>query len=116
MWLFRAGLVEIWGCGIVKICSSCRENGIALPESSIDAEDILVKLTALKNECPKVQPSISEDMVEVMAKGMTKLDRSRFTAIWATFDEKGELSSATAAKILKCEQRTALYPCNFRYR
>ena len=51
---------------------------------------------------------MTEDMVEVMTKGMTELDRSRLTAIWATFDEQGELSSATAAKILNCEQRTAL--------
>ena len=105
---FRAGLVEIWGRGIEKICSSCRENGIALPDYLIHAEDTLVKFTALKNECPKVRPFMTEDMVEVMTKGMTELDRSRLTAIWATFDEQGELSSATAAKILNCEQRTAL--------
>lgn len=65
---FRAGLVEIWGRGIEKICSSCRENGIALPEYSIDAEDILVKLTAQKNECPKVRPFMTEDMVKVWPK------------------------------------------------
>ena len=46
-------------------------------------------------------------MAEVMAKGMTELERSRFIKIWGKLDEQGELSSATAAKMLKCEQRTA---------
>ena len=105
---FRAELVEIWGRGIEKICSSCKENGIALPEYSIHTEDILVKFTALKPaECPKVRPLMTEDMVEVMAKGMTELEHSRFTEIWVKLDEQGEINSATAAKLLNSEQRTA---------
>ena len=105
---FRAGLVEIWGRGIEKICSSCRENGVALPEYLIHTEDILVKFTALKaSECPKVRPLMTEDMVEVMTKGMTELECSRFTAIWAKLDEQGEINSATAAKLFNAEQRTA---------
>jgi len=104
----RAGLVEIWGRGIEKICSSCRENGVALPEYLIHAEDILVKFTAPKSpECPKVRPLMTEDMVKVMTKGMTELERSRFTAIWVKLDEQGEMNSATAAKLLNVEQRTA---------
>ena len=66
------------GRGIEKICSSCRENGVTLPEYLIHAEDILVKFSAPKAaECPKVRPLMTEDMAEVMTKGMTELERSR---------------------------------------
>lgn len=53
---------------------------------------------------------MTEDMVEGMTKGMTELEHSRFTAIWVKLDEQGEMNSATAAKLLNVEQRTARMP------
>ena len=43
---FRAGLVEIWGRGIEKICEACQLYGLKDPEWTVHAEDIMVLFTA----------------------------------------------------------------------
>ncbi|MDY2573244.1 MAG: ATP-binding protein [Fusobacterium necrophorum] len=43
---FRAGFIETWGRGIEKICESCKNYGIKLPEYTVYPEDIMVKFEA----------------------------------------------------------------------
>lgn len=105
---FRAGLVEIWGRGIEKICDSCEKHGVSMPEYTVHTEDILVKFTALKvAECPKVRTDMTEDMTEVMIRGMSNLERSRFTIIWEYLKDNSEINSSMVTKLLSIEQRTA---------
>ena len=45
---FRAGYIESWGRGIQKICDTCKDYGIPLPEYIVHPEDIMLKLSALE--------------------------------------------------------------------
>lgn len=45
---FRAGYIESWGRGIQKICDTCKDYGIPLPEYIVHPEDIMLKLNALE--------------------------------------------------------------------
>ncbi|HEY4533367.1 MAG TPA: ATP-binding protein [Fusobacterium sp.] len=58
---FRAGFIETWGRGIEKICESCKNYGIKLPEYTVYPEDIMVKFEALntaKNTANKIDENI----------------------------------------------------------
>lgn len=71
---FRAGFIETWGRGIEKICESCKNYGIKLPEYTVYPEDIMVKFEALGSdmntdivfneqhllECLKQKPNITQ--------------------------------------------------------
>ena len=45
---FRAGYIESWGRGVQKICDTCADYGIPLPEYIVHPEDIMLKLSALE--------------------------------------------------------------------
>lgn len=52
---FRAGYVETWGRGIEKICETCKNYGVPMPEYTLHLEDIMVKFT------PLVQPKVPNE-------------------------------------------------------
>lgn len=43
---YLAGFIESWGRGIEKICESCREDGLPLPEYDITGNSVMIKFTA----------------------------------------------------------------------
>lgn len=43
---YLAGFIERWGRGIEKICEACVNDGVPLPEFTINPGDIMVKFTA----------------------------------------------------------------------
>ncbi len=67
---FRAGYIESWGRGIQKICDTCRDYGISLPEYIVHPEDIMLKLNALeitkqqKLKLPKPQNDVLGDVLK----------------------------------------------------
>lgn len=43
---YLAGFIESWGRGIEKICESCREDGVPLPEYDITGNSVMIKFIA----------------------------------------------------------------------
>lgn len=43
---YLAGFIESWGRGIEKICQSCLENNVPLPEYDITGNSVMIKFTA----------------------------------------------------------------------
>ena len=43
---YLAGFIESWGRGIEKICKTCMDDGLPIPEYSINPGDIMIKFTA----------------------------------------------------------------------
>ena len=43
---YLAGFIESWGRGIEKICESCREDGMPLPEYDITGNSVMIKFIA----------------------------------------------------------------------
>ena len=44
--MYLAGFIEGWGRGIEKICEACKEDGLPVPEFTVNPGDIMVKFTA----------------------------------------------------------------------
>ncbi len=43
---YLAGFIESWGRGIEKICDSCREEGVSLPEYDITGNSVMIRFIA----------------------------------------------------------------------
>lgn len=43
---YLAGFIESWGRGIEKICSACKNDGVPLPQYTINPGDIMIQFTA----------------------------------------------------------------------
>ena len=109
---FRAGLVEIWGRGIEKICDTCRTHGVPQPAYTVYAEDIMVMFAAGSAAGrPAIRTYVSELMSESMSelvdKSMTKLERTRFLALLEHMKEHDSISSAEAALALGVDRKAA---------
>lgn len=57
---YLAGFIESWGRGIEKICNTCKEDGVPLPEYTIHPGDIMIKFTAQEDR-----------IVHLMSNGVT---------------------------------------------
>lgn len=67
-----AGFIESWGRGIEKICSACEEDGVPLPEYTINPGDIMIKFTApedrvIRSGIRKVTEKVTERVTETDA-------------------------------------------------
>jgi len=66
---YLAGFIESWGRGIEKICSACKEDGVPLPEYTINPGDIMIKFTApedrvIRSGIRKVTERVTERVTE----------------------------------------------------
>lgn len=54
---YLAGLIESWGRGIEKICSSCKSEGIKLPTYTINPSDIMIEFSASEKQVVRMHNS-----------------------------------------------------------
>ncbi len=54
---YLAGLIESWGRGIEKICSSCKSEGIKLPKYTINPADIMIEFSASEKQIVRMHNS-----------------------------------------------------------
>jgi ATP-dependent DNA helicase RecG len=47
---FRAGYIEAWGRGIEKMCQSCTDHGLPLPEYTLHPQDMMVCFRTKEND------------------------------------------------------------------
>ncbi len=67
---YLAGFIESWGRGIEKICESCREDGVPLPEYDITGNSVMIKFIAPKDRIvrtslDRVTEKVTEKVTEV---------------------------------------------------
>lgn len=63
---YLAGFIESWGRGIEKICESCREDGVPLPEYDITGNSVMIKFTAPKDRIVRTSlDRVTEKVTEV---------------------------------------------------
>ena len=89
---FRAGFIESWGRGIEKICTLCRNYGIAEPEQTVHPNDIMMmfKANEAENEVVNENDGINDGI-----NALSKTDNEIFTLL-------NENNSITASEL--CEK------------
>ena len=62
---FRAGFIESWGRGIEKICTICKNYGIAEPVYTVHPGDIMLMFSANQSATQKnIENNVVENVVE----------------------------------------------------
>ena len=64
------------GRGIEKICSSCKSDGLPMPEFLINPSDIMVKFTAPKDRIVKEPSGVTERVTEKVTEKVTEGERA----------------------------------------
>lgn len=68
--LFKAGYVESWGRGVAKMLNSCRNDGIGLPQYSINGNALMIEFIAPADRCGR---TLSEAIAEKVSDGEAAL-------------------------------------------
>ena len=100
---YLAGFIESWGRGIEKICAACQEDGIPLPEYTINPGDIMIKFTAPEDRIvgsptSKVGEQVGEKAGETISEvelQILSLLREDPAYTYAAIAEKAKLSQKT---------------------
>ncbi len=102
---FRAGFIEAWGRGIETIKESCAQAGNPLPEYTVKPTEIMVLFQTLSS--PGQQVLVSESMSESVSELMSRLEYDRFTIIKEYLKTHETITTASAAKLLEVQDKTA---------
>lgn len=71
---YLAGFIESWGRGVEKICSTCKANGLPMPEYAVHPGDIMIKFTGSENTVVRVNNRVNDKVNDkVNEKGNTLL-------------------------------------------
>ena len=71
---FRAGFIESWGRGIEKICTICKNYGIAEPVYTVHPGDIMLMFSANQSATQKnLENNVVENVVENILKSILKV-------------------------------------------
>lgn len=105
---FRAGYIESWGRGIQKICDTCEDYGIPLPEYIVHPEDIMLKLSVLKiikqqdSKLPKHQNDVLDDVLsDVLEMKILELLESNRKIKQSEIAKKLNVSIASVQRAMK---------------
>lgn len=105
---FRAGYIESWGRGIQKICDTCKDYGISLPEYIVHPEDIMLKLSALDVtnrqdlKFPKHQKDVLNDVLkDVLEKKILELLEADGRIKQTEISKRLNVSIASVQRVMK---------------
>ena len=71
---FRAGFIESWGRGTEKICTICKNYGIAEPVYTVHPGDIMLMFSANQSATQKnLENNVVENVVENILKSILKV-------------------------------------------
>ena len=83
---FRAGLIEAWGRGTIKIIDVCIKEGVKPPKFSFDANGVLVEFETETSQ--KTTQKTEERILEIIAKDQL-VSRSEIAKLLGDITEDG---------------------------
>ena len=84
---YYAGFIESWGRGIEKISSTCKLEGVPVPEYIINPSDIMIKFTAKNEKSTKVTNRVTEKVTNRVTEKVTNRVTDQEKKILELIDE-----------------------------
>lgn len=85
---YRAGIIEQWGTGTLKVIDWCRDNSNPIPSWTEDGGSVVVTFCSAPGFAPQITPEVTPEVVKILPQCVTPRSKRELLQTIGIRDEK----------------------------